>query len=241
MAGAVEGGAQTKARLIEAAIRTLLAHGYSGASARTIAKEAGVNSALVFYHFGGVDALLLAAFRQVSAERLAVHRATIAAAHTLEELTEAAERIYRADIEGGHIAVFSELVGAAISKPELRGPIVEHAQLWLEFAESTLQRVIGGTPLAKLVPPRDLANAAMTFYFGVYLFTVLDTDRSRTESLFELGRRLAPRAKLLTVRLPRRRTARVVEGSAPPNSTASGPTSTRSAGDSSVGQQDLPT
>ncbi|GAA1235301.1 TetR family transcriptional regulator [Kitasatospora nipponensis] len=204
MVSAAESGAQTRERLIEAATRTLRGHGYLGVSARAIAREAGVNSALIFYHFGGIEPLLVAVFERVSQERLAVHRATVADVRTLEELVVAAERIYHDDIEGGHHAVFSELVGAAVSKPELRGPITERAQAWIEFAESTLDRVIGGTPLAKLVPPRDLANAAITFYFGVYLFTVLDADRSRTESLFALGRRLAPMARLLTVRLPRR-------------------------------------
>lgn len=207
MAGAIESGAQTKERLIEAATLTLRTHGYGGASARVIAKEAGVNSALVFYHFGGVDPLLLAAFDRVSEERMAHHQATVAGVRTLEELAEAAERIYQDDLQAGHLAMFAELLGAAVSKPELRGPISERAQPWLEFIESTLHRVMGGTPLAKLVPPRDLANAAITFYLGVNLFTVLDADRSRTESLFAVARRLAPRAKLLTLRLPRRRTA----------------------------------
>ncbi|GAB3961996.1 hypothetical protein [Streptomyces sparsus] len=64
---------------------------------------------------------------------------------------------------------------------------------------------LGGSPLAALIPPRDAANAAITFYLGVNLFTVLDTDRSRTDAVFAIARRLAPRAKLLTMRLPRRR------------------------------------
>ncbi|MGP3922921.1 TetR/AcrR family transcriptional regulator [Streptomyces sp. 8N616] len=201
--------ADTKDRLIEAATAVLKTHGYGGTSARTIAKEAGVNSALVFYHFGGVDPLLLAALDQSSAQRMARHSATVAGVKTLEELAEAATRIYRDDLEGGHITLFSELVAAAVAKPELREPVSQRAEPWLAFIEETLERVIGGTALARLTPPRDLANAAITFYLGVNLFTVLDADLSRTDSVFAMVRRLAPRAKLLTMRLPsRRRTPR---------------------------------
>ncbi|MER5866792.1 TetR/AcrR family transcriptional regulator [Kitasatospora sp. NPDC002040] len=205
MATTTDSGVQTKERLIEAATRVLTTHGYAGSSARVIAKEAGVNSALVFYHFGGVDPLLLTAFDRVSAVRMAKHAETVADVRTLEELAAAAEQIYRDDLDGGHITMFSELVTAAVARPELRAPVAERAEPWLQFMESTLERVIGGTPLARLTPPRDLANAAITFYLGVNLFTVLDADRSRTESLFAMAKRLAPRARLLTMRLPGRR------------------------------------
>ncbi|MEU1375861.1 TetR/AcrR family transcriptional regulator [Streptomyces triculaminicus] len=191
---------ETKERLITAAGTVLRTQGYGKASARTIGKEAGVNSALIFYHFGGVDALLFAALDRSSAERLEQHAATVAGARTLEELAAAATRVYRDDLEGGHITLLSELVAAAVAKPELREEIRVRVDPWLAFMEETLDRVIGGSPLARLMPPRDLANAAVTFYLGVNLFTVLDSDLSRTESVFAMVRRLAPRAKLLTVR-----------------------------------------
>ncbi|MFF4409368.1 TetR/AcrR family transcriptional regulator [Streptomyces sp. NPDC001404] len=193
---------ETRERLIAAAGSVLRTQGYGKASARTIAKEAGVNSALIFYHFGGVDPLLFAALDRSSDERMAMHAATVAECHTLEELATAATRIYRDDLEGGHIALLSELVAAAVAKPELRQEIKVRVEPWMAFMEETLERVIGGTALARLTPPRDLANAACTFYLGVNLFTVLDADRSRTESVFTMVRRLAPRAKLLTLRRP---------------------------------------
>ncbi|GAA3148653.1 TetR family transcriptional regulator [Planomonospora alba] len=198
-------GEETRRRLVEAAAEVLLADGYAGTSARAVAKAAGVNSALVFYHFGGVDQLLLAALDRSSEQRMTAYREAVAGARTLEELVEAANAIYRADLEGGHITLFSELVGAGIAKPELRAEITKRAEPWIEFVEQTLERVIGGSPLARLLPPRELAYAAITFYLGVNLFTHLDADRSRTEAVFDLAARVAPRARLLTVRLPRRR------------------------------------
>ncbi|CAM5536454.1 TetR/AcrR family transcriptional regulator [Streptomyces abikoensis] len=192
----------TKERLIRAADTVLRTQGYAKSSARAIAKEAGVNSALVFYHFGGVDPLLFAALDRSSVERMELLTEAVAGARTLEDLVDAGTRVYRSDIEAGHLTLFSELVAAAVAKPELREEIRVRAEPWIDFVEQTLERVIGGTPLARLTPPRDLANAAITFYLGVNLFTVLDSDRSRTESVFAMARRLAPRARLLTRRLP---------------------------------------
>ncbi|MEU0490587.1 TetR family transcriptional regulator [Nocardiopsis sp. NPDC006139] len=195
---------ETREKLIAAAAETLREEGYAGASARAIATRAEANSALVFYHFGGVDQLLLAALDRSSAERMAMYRELTAPARTLEELVEAAVRIYRTDLERGYITEFSELVAAAVTKPELRDEIRDRAEPWIAFIEQEWERVLGGSPLARLLPAREVAYGAITFYLGVNLFSVLDEDHSRTEGVFELAGRLAPRAKLLTLRLPRR-------------------------------------
>ncbi|GAA3533377.1 TetR family transcriptional regulator [Nonomuraea rosea] len=205
MAGKQQPGAETRDRLIEAAAETVRSHGYAGTSARAIATAAGVNSALVFYHFGGVDPLLLAALDRSSQQRMAAYRQAVDECRTLEELVETANKIYNADLEGGHITFFAEVVGASIARPELRKEITARAEPWIDFVEEALERVIGGSPLARLLPPRDLAYAAITFYLGVNLFTHLDADRTRTQALFGLAERVAPRARLLTMRFPSRR------------------------------------
>ncbi|PZR52014.1 TetR/AcrR family transcriptional regulator [Xylanimonas oleitrophica] len=196
---------ETRRRLIDAAETVLRENGYAGTSARTIAAAADVNAALVFYHFGGVDQLLLAALDRSTAERMEMHAVTAGAARTVEELVEAAVTIYRTDLERGYLAQFSELVAAAVTKPALRAEISTRAEPWVAFVEEHWQRVVGGSPLAKILPARDVADAALTFYLGVNLFSVIDPDRQRTDGVLDLARRLAPRARLLTMRLPGRR------------------------------------
>lgn len=196
---------ETRRRLLDAADQVLREQGYAGVSARTIATAAEVNSALVFYHFGGVDQLLLAALDRATEERMALHRATASAARTVEELVEAAATIYRTDLERGYLAQFGELVAAAVTKPALRDEISTRAEPWVDFVAEHWERVVGGSPLGRLLPARDVADAALTFYLGVNLFSVIDPDRERTDSVFALASRLAPRARLLTMRLPGRR------------------------------------
>ena len=60
---------ETRARIVEAALESLHEEGILGASARAIARRGGFNQALIFYHFGSVDELLLAAVDELSARR----------------------------------------------------------------------------------------------------------------------------------------------------------------------------
>jgi AcrR family transcriptional regulator len=54
------GDAQTKAAIAEAARRQFAASGYDGTSVRAVAREAGVDPALVVYFFGSKDGLFAA-------------------------------------------------------------------------------------------------------------------------------------------------------------------------------------
>jgi AcrR family transcriptional regulator len=185
-------GGDVRGQIIEAALETLKTKGFKGSSARVIADAGGFNSALIFYYFGSVNALLMAALDQSSEQRMARYRQVVDDAATLEELLAVAGRIYWEDVEGGHITVFSELVGASLSHPELASEIVARAEPWLNLVEETLMRVIKESPLEGLLPAREIAYAVIAFYMGVNLLTHLDEDRSQIERLFELGRQVAP-------------------------------------------------
>ncbi|MDR2186544.1 MAG: TetR family transcriptional regulator [Azonexus sp.] len=54
----------TRGRILDAAERLFMAHGYDGTSMRHITGEAGVNLAAVNYHFGSKEALIREVFRR---------------------------------------------------------------------------------------------------------------------------------------------------------------------------------
>src|SRR5580698_1288191 len=85
--------AATKRQLVDAAVETLKIDGYAGASARTIAQRAGVNQGLIFYHFGSVANLLLAALDSVSAERMEHYGQTVAETANAIQLVDVARGI----------------------------------------------------------------------------------------------------------------------------------------------------
>jgi AcrR family transcriptional regulator len=185
-------GGDVRGQIIEAALEILKSKGFKGSSARVIADAGGFNSALIFYYFGSLNGLLLAALDHSSEQRMARYRQVVTDADSLEDLLSVAARIYREDVEGGHITVFSELVGASLSHPELAPEIVARAEPWLNFVEEMITRVIKDSPLKELVPAREVAYAVIAFYMGVNLLTHLDEDRSRIDRLLDLSRQLAP-------------------------------------------------
>src|SRR5687767_14212759 len=67
-------GGDVRSRMIEAALETLRTHGFKGASARAIARAGGFNSALIFYYFGTLHGLLLAALDHSSEQRMRRYR-----------------------------------------------------------------------------------------------------------------------------------------------------------------------
>ena len=67
----------TKAALVTAAFDTLATDGYRGTTARSIADRAGVNQAAIYYHFSGIENLLITALSESSERRLERYKDTI--------------------------------------------------------------------------------------------------------------------------------------------------------------------
>src|ERR687898_1620633 len=85
----------TKQQIARAALEALRTEGFAGATSRAIARIGGFNQALIFYHFGSLDNLLLAALDLTSEERMTRYRAALDGASTVEELVQVARLIYR--------------------------------------------------------------------------------------------------------------------------------------------------
>jgi AcrR family transcriptional regulator len=198
------GGEETRARIVEAAVATLRTAGFAGASARAIAAAGGFNQALIFYHFGSLDDLLLAALDATAAARLARYEAAVAKAGSLPELLKVAGRLYDEDLASGHITVVTELIGGSLTRPALRPEIRRRMQPWLDFTEAALGRTTGGGLLYRIVPGRDVAYGVIRLYLGLQMLTHLDGRPDRARALFAAGSRIG--ARLDTVAFWRRLT-----------------------------------
>jgi AcrR family transcriptional regulator len=181
----------TKELIARAALEALRTEGFAGATSRTIARIGGFNQALIFYHYGSLEHLLLAALDLTSAERMARYREALDGATTLEELVHAARRIYREDSESGHVAVVSQMVAGSLARPELAKGVLERLEPWVDFCEDAIRKVVAGSPLEAALPIRELAYGLVSFYLGANLLTHLD-GAMRMEALFERVEALAP-------------------------------------------------
>jgi AcrR family transcriptional regulator len=187
----------TKARIAEAALETLKAKGFAGSSAREIASAGDFNQALIFYHFGSVQNLLLAALDLVSARRMHAYAPAFERARTVAELASLARAIYAEDLENGYVTVLGEMVVGGISNPELGAEVVARLEPWMEMVEGKLRQLVAGSLLELLIPPRDVAFAIIALYLGMDMLGHLEGDHARSRSLLDLGVRYAPLAGTL--------------------------------------------
>jgi AcrR family transcriptional regulator len=184
-------GSATRERILHSAFETLRREGFGKTSARAIARRGGFNQALIFYHFGSVLDLLLAAMDRVGAERMERYREALGGVTEPVGFASLIRRLYVEDVESGLSTVVAELFAASSGQPDLRQQMLARMRPWVRFTEELIERLLAGTPFAGLVDAHAAAGAAMAMYLGMDLLIHLDGDRSRADALFDSGDRLA--------------------------------------------------
>jgi len=184
-------GRSTREKITEAAVDTLCAEGFAGASARSIAAKGGFNQALVFYHFGSVNDLLIAALADVGRTRMEEYSAALQKVDSIGALLVSARSIFNEDLDRGYVKVLSELISGASTFPELGPRIWNEIRPWLGFTEAAVQRVVAGSPLEAVVPVSDVAFGIVALYLGLELLSQLNGERGAVESLFGALERFA--------------------------------------------------
>ncbi|MEU8523666.1 TetR/AcrR family transcriptional regulator [Streptomyces sp. NBC_01216] len=173
--GAKDGRSRgTREKLLEGALRALTEQGIARTSARSVAAAAGVNQALVFYHFGSVDELLAAACRHGAERRVARYRERLAAVTTFAELLRFGREMHAEERGAGHVAVLAQLLAGAQSRPGLAPATASGLDLWIEELEGVLTRVLAGNPLAEFVDPAGLARTCAAAFVGLELYEGVD-------------------------------------------------------------------
>ncbi|WP_327680075.1 TetR/AcrR family transcriptional regulator [Streptomyces sp. NBC_00467] len=165
---------ETKEKLLEGALRTLTEQGIAKTSARSIAAAAGVNQALVFYHFGSVDDLLAAACRHGAEQRVSRYRERLGEIGTLAELLAFGREMHAEERAGGHVAVLGQLLAGAQSQPRLAPATAAGLELWIAEIERVLVRVLAASPLGEFADPVGLARAVAASFVGLELYEGVD-------------------------------------------------------------------
>jgi AcrR family transcriptional regulator len=166
--------AGTKERLVAGAIAVLGRDGLAGASARTIAAAAGVNQALVFYHFGTVDQLLSVACRQATEGRVALYRERFAAVTSLGELLDVGRQLQLTERAEGNLTMLAQLLAGAQTDERLAPAVAAGLELWISEIETVLHRVTASSPVADLVDVPGLARIVASTFIGLELYGGVD-------------------------------------------------------------------
>jgi AcrR family transcriptional regulator len=156
-----------------------------------VATTGGFAPGVIYYHFADLDELFVAAARFTSEARLARYRAETEGITGAVELVRRLRALYAEDGAEGHIAAVQELIAAANTSPRLAEEVRASTAVWTDFAAGTIQRLIGDTPFAALVPVRELATAAVAGYLGIEMLSHLDANRTSPTDMFDAAERTA--------------------------------------------------
>lgn len=168
----------TKSRLMDATLQVIRSQGLGAASARGIGSAAGVNQALIFYHFGTVAELIEAASNEAVARSVASYRDRFDAVETLPQLIDVGRLVHEHEREAGNVAVMAQLLAGAQHDPVLARASRHAIGLWTEQVRVMLDRVLAATPAAALLDAADLAPAVSAAFIGIELFHGVDPQAS---------------------------------------------------------------
>ena len=162
----------TKSKILEAAFRRLAEEGYAALSMREIAKDAGVNHALINYHFRTKDQLVIAVLDEANRQLLERQHRMYGAPIGFADKWKEARRFYGIDIASGFVRVQAELWAASMSNPGLREKFVPRILAWKELvlggvreAFKTLEAC--GVALPAPFTPEVVATWITEFWLGM--------------------------------------------------------------------------
>jgi AcrR family transcriptional regulator len=129
----VDAAVGTRALIIEAARRRLLADGYAGLSTRKVAEVAGVPLSQLHYYFGSKGGLILALFEEENQRRLERQRRMYAEDAPLWQRYERACDFLEDDLDSGYVRVLQEMIAAGWSNDDIRDAVRRLLGGWYEL------------------------------------------------------------------------------------------------------------
>jgi len=169
---AAEDLGDTKAKILNAAYRRLAEQGYAALSMREIARDAGVNHALINYHFRSKDQLVIAVLDEANRQLLVRQQRMYAEPTSFADKWAAARRFYEADLASGFVRVQAELWAASMANPELREKFLPRILAWKGVVLGGVREAIAaleasGTKLPAPFTAEVIATWITEFWLGM--------------------------------------------------------------------------
>ena len=162
----------TKTRILEAAFQRLAREGYARLSVREIGRDAGVNHALINYHFRSKDQLVIAVLDEANRRLLERQTRMYAEPGNFAEKWAEARRFYKSDLASGFVRMQAELWAASLSNPALREKFLPRLVAWRKVvlgavreAVATLER--NGVSLPPPFTAEVIATWISEFWLGM--------------------------------------------------------------------------
>jgi AcrR family transcriptional regulator len=149
----------TRTKILDAAFRRLATEGYAALSVREIAKDAGVNHALINYHFRTKDQLVIEVLDAANRRLLARQGSMYSAPGGFALKWAEARRFYESDLGSGFVRVQAELWAASLSNPELREKFLPRLLAWKQLVLQAVRDALAAVKTHDLkLPPAFTAE-----------------------------------------------------------------------------------
>jgi len=176
----------TKAKILDAAFRRLATEGYAALSVREIAKDAGVNHALINYHFRTKDQLVIEVLDAANRRLLARQSAMYGGPGGFAEKWAQARRFYEDDLASGFVRVQAELYAASLSNAELREKFLPRLLAWKQLVLGGVHEAMealesGGVTLPPAVTAEVIACWISEFWLGMEFADLLGVKAEQVQ------------------------------------------------------------
>jgi AcrR family transcriptional regulator len=173
----VDAAVGTRALIIEAARRRLLADGYAGLSTRKVAEEAGVPLSQLHYHFGSKGGLIRALFEDENQRLLERQVRMYAEDVPLWQRYERACDFLEDDLDSGYVRVLQEMVAAGWSNDEIRDAVRELLGGWYELLAEVAREAERRHGRLGPFTAEEVATLIGTAFIGAEALLLLGFDR----------------------------------------------------------------
>lgn len=145
----------TRERILDATFRRLVSDGYAALSVREIAKDAGVNHALINYHFRSKEQLVIDVLDAVNQRLLSRQASMYEGPGGFAQKWAAARRFYEDDLASGFVRLQAELWAASLSNPGLREKFLPRLLAWKKLVLGAVREALAAYEAtgARLAPP----------------------------------------------------------------------------------------
>ena len=158
---------ETRVALMEATVRLTARSGTKALTARGIATEAGVNQALVYYHFDGVDGLVHDAYERATLAMIADYTADLASVESFTELYTVGAKLAEDARANGSAALLSHVIAAAYTDEAMARMLHENMTRWNEAVQASISSILESRGLAGAVDPVALTASLTASTIGM--------------------------------------------------------------------------
>jgi AcrR family transcriptional regulator len=160
-------GSSTRAAILQSARRLLIEQGYANLNVRDIARDAGVNHALIGYHFQGKQQLVLAVLDDANSQLLERQTRMYSESASASETWQQACDFYEEDLASGFVMLLMALMGASFHDEDLRREFTPRLLAWQSLIESAVDTFLARSGLSLPVSGRAISAWITWFWMGM--------------------------------------------------------------------------